>query len=118
MVHTEYFLPIVEIKDHNVLIDGRNFFDEPVKNNWRTYQSTENIAVGLGDTKVMQNTKILSLYYLIIHYIIFKRLYFEIQKHYQHDSKFNCIYSRNTLPKISLRKHSLPKRKSLDSFAR
>ena len=26
-----YYLPNVEIKDYNVMIDGKNFFDQPVK---------------------------------------------------------------------------------------
>ena len=25
--YTRYYLPLVEIKDYNVVIDGRNFFD-------------------------------------------------------------------------------------------
>ena len=29
--HSEYYLPKVEIKDYNVKIDGKNFFDQPVK---------------------------------------------------------------------------------------
>ena len=28
-----YYLPNVEIKDYNVMIDGKNFFDQPVKRN-------------------------------------------------------------------------------------
>ena len=28
--HTGYYLPIVEIKDCNVKIDGRNFFDQSI----------------------------------------------------------------------------------------
>ena len=28
-VHTKYFMSNVEIKDYNVVIDGRNFFDQP-----------------------------------------------------------------------------------------
>ena len=28
-----YYLANVEIQDYNVLIDGKNFFDQPVKNN-------------------------------------------------------------------------------------
>ena len=28
-----YYLPNVEIKDYNVMIDGKNFFDQPIKNN-------------------------------------------------------------------------------------
>ena len=27
-----YYIPNVEIKDYNVMIDGKNFFDQPVKN--------------------------------------------------------------------------------------
>ena len=33
IVHTKYCLPIVEIKDCNVMIHERNFFDQTVKNN-------------------------------------------------------------------------------------
>ena len=32
-VHTKYYLPTVKIKNYNVMIKGRNFFDQPVKNN-------------------------------------------------------------------------------------
>ena len=31
-VRTGYFLPKVQIKDYNIMIDGRNFFDQPIKN--------------------------------------------------------------------------------------
>ena len=30
--HNRYFLSLVELKHYNVLIDGRRFFDQPVKN--------------------------------------------------------------------------------------
>ena len=30
----------------SVMIDGQNVFDKPVKNNWRTYDSTQIIATG------------------------------------------------------------------------
>ena len=32
-VHTKYYLSTVEIKNYNVMINGQNFFDQPVKNN-------------------------------------------------------------------------------------
>ena len=35
--HTKYYLPTVEIKCYNVMIDGQNIFDQPVKNSLRTY---------------------------------------------------------------------------------
>ena len=30
--HKQYYLPTVEIKDYNVMIDGRNFFVQPIRN--------------------------------------------------------------------------------------
>ena len=47
--HTGYFLPKVEIKNYNVIIDGQNFFDQPVKNDMRTYDKLWIIATGQGD---------------------------------------------------------------------
>ena len=37
MKHTGYFLPKVKIKDYNVMINGKNFFDQPIENNSTTY---------------------------------------------------------------------------------
>ena len=47
--HSTYYLPKVEIKDCNVMIDGRNFFDQPI--NWlnKTYENIRKIATGKGD---------------------------------------------------------------------
>ena len=36
-VYTGYFLPKVEIKDYNIMIDRQNVFDQPVKNDMRRY---------------------------------------------------------------------------------
>ena len=47
-VHTKYYYPTVEIKDYNVTIDGQNFFDQPVKNNLRTYDNIWKIATSQG----------------------------------------------------------------------
>ena len=35
------FLPTVEIKGYNIMIDGRNFFDLPVKSNLRTSERSK-----------------------------------------------------------------------------
>ena len=42
-------VPQVEIKDYNVMIDGRKCFNQPVKNNLRTYDDIRKIATGEGD---------------------------------------------------------------------
>ena len=44
-----YNLPTVEIKDYNIMINGENFFDQPVKNNKVTYDNIRKIAIGYGD---------------------------------------------------------------------
>ena len=36
-------------KDYNVMIKGQTFFDQPVKNCLRTYNSIQKIAIGQGD---------------------------------------------------------------------
>ena len=35
-VHTKYYLPTVEIKHYNFMINGKNFLDQPVRSNART----------------------------------------------------------------------------------
>ena len=44
-----YYIPNVEIKYYNVMIDAKNFFDQPVKNNKVTYENIRKIATGRGD---------------------------------------------------------------------
>ena len=47
--HKQYYLPTVETKDHNVMIDGRNFFDQPIKINSKAYDNIRKITTGQGD---------------------------------------------------------------------
>ena len=48
-VSTGYFLLKVEIKDHNDMTDGKEFFDQPVKSDMRAYDNTGKIATSQGD---------------------------------------------------------------------
>ena len=45
----QYYLPTVEIKDYNIVINGENFFDQPIKNNKITYDNIRKITSGQGD---------------------------------------------------------------------
>ena len=47
--HSRYYLPNVEIKDYNIMINGENAFDQPIKNNKVTYKNIRKIATGQGD---------------------------------------------------------------------
>ena len=47
--HTGPYLPNVEIKNYNVMINGENFFDQPIKMNKVTYGNIRKVATGQGD---------------------------------------------------------------------
>ena len=42
---SHYYVPSIEIKDFNVLIDGKSFFDLPVKNEEEAYEKIMDIIV-------------------------------------------------------------------------
>ena len=49
IARAEYSLLKIEIKDHNVMIDGQNLFDQLAKDNMRTYENIQKTATGQED---------------------------------------------------------------------
>ena len=47
--HTKYFLPRINITNYNVLIDGRNFYDQSVNDQIKKYNKIRKTATGQGD---------------------------------------------------------------------
>ena len=47
--HSENYLPKVEIKDYSVIVDGKNFFEEAINNDFKTYENIRKTAAGQGD---------------------------------------------------------------------
>ena len=47
--HTKYFLASVKITNYNVLIDGTNFYDQPINDTIKQYNKIRKIATGPGD---------------------------------------------------------------------
>ena len=47
--YRKYFVPRVDITSYNVLIDGRNFYDQPINGSIRKYDEIRKIATGKGD---------------------------------------------------------------------
>ena len=41
------------MKDYNVMIDEKNFFDQPINNNLKTYESIRKIATGQDDYTIL-----------------------------------------------------------------
>ena len=64
--YTQYYLSTVQIKDYNVLIDGRNFFDQPIKSDLRTYDNIRKIATGQDDDYTTR---------CLLDYLYFKKYY-------------------------------------------
>ena len=50
MMHREHYLPNVDIKDYNIMINGEHFFDQPIKDKKVTYENRSvTCATGQGD---------------------------------------------------------------------
>ena len=47
--YRKYFVPRVDITSYNVLIDGRNFYVQPINDSIRKYDEIRKIATGKGD---------------------------------------------------------------------
>ena len=47
--HKQYYLPTVETKDYNVMIDGRNFFDQQIQSDLDANDNIRNIETGRGN---------------------------------------------------------------------
>ena len=47
--YRQYYLPRIDITKYNVLIDGRNFYDQPINNKIRQYDEIRKVAIGKGD---------------------------------------------------------------------
>ena len=52
--YKQYYFPTVEIKDYNIKIYGRNFFDQPIKNDLLTFDNIRKIVIGEGDDYTTQ----------------------------------------------------------------
>ena len=62
----QVIIPNVKIKDYNVMIDGKNFFDQPVKNDKVTHENIRKITTGQGDDNTAG---------CLLDYIYFKNFY-------------------------------------------
>ena len=47
--HSDYYLPKVEIKDYNVMIDVKIFFDQPINSELKTYENISKISTSKGN---------------------------------------------------------------------
>ena len=44
----KYYLPRIDLKKYNVIIDGRNFYDNPIESNIEKYRELKKVMIGKG----------------------------------------------------------------------
>ena len=47
--HRRYFLSRIKIKNYNIEIDGRNFYDQPINDSIKQYDEVRKVSTGQGD---------------------------------------------------------------------
>ena len=45
----KYYLPRIALNKYNVIIDGRNFYDNPVKSDIEKYRELKKVMIGEGE---------------------------------------------------------------------
>ena len=45
----KYYLPRIDLKEYNVIIDGRNFSDNPIKSDIEKYRELKKVTIGKGE---------------------------------------------------------------------
>ena len=46
---TRYYLPTIDINKYNVIIDGRNFYDNPIESDIEKYRELKRVMIGKGE---------------------------------------------------------------------
>ena len=46
---TKYYLPRIDLKKCNVIIDGRNFYDDPIESDIEKYREFKKVMIGKGE---------------------------------------------------------------------
>ena len=62
----KYYLPIIDLKKYNVIIDERNFYDNPVESNIEKYRELKKVMIGKGENYTTGS--LLDYYYFDKHY--------------------------------------------------
>ena len=47
--HKRYFLPRIKIKNYNIEIDGRNFYDQAINDSIKQYDEVRKVSTGQSD---------------------------------------------------------------------
>ena len=48
-VQRKYYLPRIDLNKYNVIIDGRNFYDNPIESDIEKYRELKKVMIGTGE---------------------------------------------------------------------
>ena len=51
----KYYLPRIDLNKYNVIIDGRNFYDNPIESNIEKYRELKKVMIGKGESLLDYN---------------------------------------------------------------
>ena len=63
---TRYCLPTIDLNKYNVIIDGRNFYDNPIESDIEKYRELKKVMIGKGEDYTTGS--LLDYYYFKKHY--------------------------------------------------
>ena len=69
---TKYYLPRIDLKKYNVIIEGRNFYDNPIESDIKKYRELKKVMIGKRESLLDYN--FIRLYFIRLYYRIFIRL--------------------------------------------
>ena len=93
--HSTYYLSKLEIKDYNVMIDGRDVFDQPINSMNEKYQNIRQIATGQGND--YKTACLLNYSYFKNHY---KMIAIDLIKQRALDADPRAIQQSNFTPNV------------------
>ena len=64
----KYYLPRIDLKKYNVIIDGRNFYDNPIESDIEKYRELKKVMIGKGEDYTIGS--LLDFNYFLKHYIL------------------------------------------------
>ena len=62
----KYYLPRIDLNKYNVVIDGRNFYDNPIEKNIEKYRELKKVMIGKGEDYTTGS--LLDFNYFLKHY--------------------------------------------------
>ena len=64
--HQKYYLPRIDLKKYNAIVDGKNFHDNPIENNSEKYRELKKLMIWKGEDYTTGS--LLNYNYFIKHY--------------------------------------------------